>query len=107
MRLVLRLLGTWLLGIALILLIIDGTKSLAASSLVLTSLEEIWNWLHADSLAGFRLFLESRLFGPLIEPVAEATLALPGWLVLAVPGALLAWLGRSRSTRVFIEQDQF
>jgi hypothetical protein len=43
----------------------------------------------------------------MLEPVAEAVLAMPGWLVLAVPGALLAWLGRSRRTRVFIEQDQF
>jgi hypothetical protein len=107
MRLVLRLLGTWLLGIALILLIVDGTKSLAASGLVLTSLEDIWSWAHAGSLAAFRAFLESRLFGPLLQPAAEATLALPGWLVLAVPGALLAWLGRSRRTRMFIEQDQF
>jgi hypothetical protein len=106
MRLVLRLLGTWLLGIALILLIIDGTKSLAANGLVLTSLDEVWTFVHAQSLAGFRAFLESRLFGPMIEPLAEGTLALPGWAVLAVPGALLAWLGRSRSTRVFIEQDR-
>lgn len=107
MRLVLRILGTWLLGIALILLIVDGTKSLAASALVLTPLEQVWTWLHADSLAAFRVFLQSRLFGPMLEPAAEFVLALPAWLVLAVPGAFLAWLGRSRRTRVFIEQDQF
>lgn len=107
MRLALRLLGTWLLAIALILLIVDGTKSLAATSVVLTSLDEVWSWLNADSLAAFRMFLQSRLFGPLLEPATEAALALPAWLVLAVPGAIFAWLGRSRRTRTFIEQDQF
>jgi hypothetical protein len=31
---------------------------------------------------------------------------MPGWAVLAVPGALLAWAGRSRKTRLFVRHDQ-
>lgn len=106
MRLFLRLLGTWLLGVALILLIIDGTRSLGAKQLVFTSLAENWTWLNAESLAVVREFLASRFFGLLLEPVSEAILAFPGWAVLAVPGALLAWAGRSRRTRLFIKHDQ-
>lgn len=106
MRLILRLLGTWLLAVALILLIIDGTKSLGANSLVLTSLEDTWTWLHGASLQGLRDFLASRLFGPLLEVVVTALLGFPGWAVLAVPGVILAWLGRSRRTRLFVRQDQ-
>ena len=107
MRLVLRLLGTWLLGIALILFIIDGTRSLAASALVMTPLGDTWLALHPQSLADVRLFLGSRFFGPLLETVVTAILALPGWLVLGVPGAFIAWLGRTRRARVFVKQDQF
>lgn len=106
MRLFIRLLGTWLLGVALILLIIDGTRSLGASQLVFTSLAENWTWLNADSLATVREFLAGRFFGMVLEPVSEAILAFPGWAVLAVPGALLAWAGRSRKTRLFVRHDQ-
>jgi hypothetical protein len=107
MRLLLRLLGTWLLGMALILLIIDGTRSLAASSLVMTPLAETWTALHKESLEGFRAFLASRFFGPVLEGAVDAVLGLPGWIVLGVPGAFLAWLGRTRRARVFVKQDQF
>jgi len=106
MRLFLRLLGTWLLGLALILLVIDGTKSLGASRLVLTSLAENWGWLHAESLEAVRGFVASRFFGLLLAPGFETVIALPGWVVLAVPGVLLAWLGRSRKTRLFVRHDQ-
>ncbi|MDB5538604.1 MAG: hypothetical protein JWQ89_331 [Devosia sp.] len=106
MRLFLRVSGTWLLGVALILLIIDGTRSLGASQLLFTSLAEDWTWVHADSLVAVRAFLSSRFFGVVLEPVSEAILSFPGWAVLAVPGALLAWAGRSRRSRLFVRHDQ-
>ena len=106
MRLILRVLGTLLIAFAVILIIIDGTRSLAASGLVFTSLEATWLGMHADSLAAVKEFLESRLFGPLISPIVSAVLGFPGWAVIGVPGLLLAWAGRSRSERVFLRQDQ-
>ena len=107
MRLFFRLVGTWLIGMAVILLIIDGTRSLAANGLVMTSLGETWLTIHADSLVVVRSFLASRFFGPLLATLVDTILSLPGWLVLAVPGALVAWLGRTRRARVFVRQDQF
>ena len=107
MRLFLRILGTWLLGLALILLIIDGTRSLGADALVMTSMEDTWTGLHAESLRQVRAFLASRLFGPLLEIAVTTLLTLPGWLVLGVPGALFAWMGRTRRARVFVKQDTF
>jgi hypothetical protein len=106
MRVFLRVLGTWLLGVALILLIIDGTKSLGANQLMFTSLAEDWTWVHATSLAAVREFIAGRFFGLVLEPTTEFILASPGWAVLAVPGALLAWAGRSRKTRLFVRHDQ-
>lgn len=106
MRLLLRVLGTLLIACALILLIIDGTRSLAASGIVLTPLETTWTQIHEASLLGLRQFLETRLFGPLIAPVVNAVLGFPGWAVIGVPGLLLAWAGRSRRERVYLRQDQ-
>ena len=54
MRLILRILGTWLLGLALILLIVDGTKSLGANAVVMTSLNDTWVALSASSLAAVK-----------------------------------------------------
>lgn len=105
MRLILRITGTLLLALALILIILDGTRSLGANQLILTSLSAVWELVHAQSLLAFRDFLQSRLFGPLLETAVEAVIGLPGWVVLGVPGALLAWAGRSRRTRLFIRQD--
>jgi hypothetical protein len=106
MRLLLRLLGTWLLGMALILLIIDGTRSLAANAIIMTSLGDTWMGLHAESLVEAKRFLASRFFGPLLETAVTVVLGLPGWVVLGVPGAFIAWLGRTRRARVFVRQDQ-
>jgi hypothetical protein len=106
MRLILRVLGTLLIAFAVILIIIDGTKSLAANGPVFTSLEATWLGMHGDSLAAVKGFLESRLFGPLISPIVSAVLGFPGWAVVGLPGLLLAWAGRSRSERVFLRQDQ-
>jgi hypothetical protein len=106
MRLVLRVVGTLLIAFAVILIIIDGTSSLAANGLVLTPLEVTWESMHAVSLAAVRDFLGTRLFGPVLDPVVSAVLSFPGWAVIGVPGLLLAWAGRSRRERVFLRQDQ-
>lgn len=106
MRLFLRLVGTWLLGIALILLIIDGTRSLGSNALVMTSLGDTWTWLHPQSLEAVRAFFATRFFGPLLDSAVTVALNLPGWLVLGVPGAFIAWLGRTRRSRVFVKQDR-
>ena len=106
MRLILRVLGTLLIACAVILLIIDGTKSLGANALVLTSLGDSWTQIHAESLETVKTFLNSRLFGPLLETIVTAILGFPGWAVVGIPGLLLAWAGRSRRERVFLRQDQ-
>ncbi len=106
MRLILRIAGTVLIACAVILIIIDGTKSLAASAIVFTPLEASWTDMHAESLEAVRQFLETRLFGPVLKPVVSAILGFPGWAVIGVPGILLAWAGRSRRERVFLRQDQ-
>ncbi|MGN6102014.1 MAG: hypothetical protein ACTHOR_12775 [Devosia sp.] len=107
MRLTLRILGTWLIGMAVILLIVDGIKSLGANAVVTTSLNDTWTGLNADSLAAVRTFIDTRFFGVVLEPLLTAILGLPGFAVLGVPGLLLVVAGRPRQTRRFVKQDQF
>lgn len=95
-----------LIAFAVILVIIDGTKSLAANQIVVTSLDATWTQLHPQSLEVVQEFLASRLFGPLLETAIGAILGFPGWAVIGIPGLLLAWAGRSRRTRVYLRSDQ-
>jgi hypothetical protein len=105
MRLVLRVLGTLLIACAVILLIIDGTKSLGANAVVVTSLGDTWQLVNPQSLDAVKEFLGTRFFGPVLETVVTALLGLPGWGVVGIPGLLLAWAGRSRRERVYVRQD--
>lgn len=106
MRLILRILGTWLLGLAVILAVIDGTKSLGASALVMAPLVETWTAVHLPSLDAVREFFASRFFAPLLGPTFDALLAAPSFAVVGVPGIILAFLGRTRYSRRYVHQDQ-
>ncbi len=106
MRLILRIIGTILLALALILIILDGTRSLGQNALVFTPLGETWRILHKQSLAALQAFIQTRFFGALLDSIVGAVLSAPGWVVLGIPGALFGWLGRSKRTRVFIKQSQ-
>jgi hypothetical protein len=107
MRLILRILGTWLIGLAVIMLVIDGTRSLAASTFVASSLGDTWMAVNAASLVGLRGFIDSRFFGPVLEPLLTALLSYPGFAVLGIPGVLLIIAGRPKAGRQFVQQDQF
>jgi hypothetical protein len=106
MRLILRIIGTWFIGIALILVIIDGTKSLAQSALITTTLGATWTAVNAGSLVALKAFIDTRFFGPLLDPLLTALLGYPGFAVLGVPGILLTLAGRAPRTRRFVRQDR-
>ena len=106
MRLVLRILGTWLLGLALILIVIDGTKSLAANALVFTSLLDAWTGLHAGSIEAVREFLKTRFFAEQLHVGFEALLTYPAFAVIGVPGIILALLGQRPRRERYLRGDQ-
>jgi hypothetical protein len=106
MRLVLRVAGTWLIGLALVLSVVDGTRSLGASKLVYTSLAELWTQLHPSSLEAVMAFFQSRFFAELLDTVLQTLLSYPAFAVVGVPGILLVLAGRSRRRERFLQQDQ-
>lgn len=106
MRLILRIAGTWLIGLALIWLVIDGTRSLGANALVYTTLSDVWLQVHPPSLAGLESFLESRFFAELLDVALKAILTYPAFAVFGVPGILLALAGRAPRRERFLRHDQ-
>lgn len=106
MRLILRVLGTWLIGLALVLLVIDGTKSLAANAVMFTSLADLWTQVHPLSLEGIKSFFDSRFFADLLDATLAALLGYPAFAVFGVPGILLALLGRKPHRERFVRHDQ-
>ena len=106
MRLVLRIAGTWLIGLALVLLVIDGTRSLGANALVYASLAELWTQLHPSSLAGVEAFFESRFFADLLDAAFKAILDYPAFAVFGVPGIVLALAGRTPRRERYLRADQ-
>ena len=106
MRLVLRILGTWLVGLALVLAVVDGTKSLGAGRVALTSLAQSWTSVSPDSLAAVEAFFDSRYFADLLDGVMAALLGYPAFAVIGVVGIVLALLGRVPRRDRYLRQDQ-
>jgi hypothetical protein len=96
-RFLARFLGLWLLAGAFVALVIDSTRSIAASRIVLTSVGEAWSVLHGASLEQFRAYVEASFPVWVWDPLTLNLLLAPLWALLGVLGILFALLGRSRA----------
>lgn len=96
-RFVFRLIATFALAVAVVLMVIDATRSIAADMLVMTPLAESWRALSAQTLAGAEDFVRAQA-GDTVWGTLDAVLAMPGFAVFLVL-ALLAYAagyGRQR-----------
>ncbi|MEI7805497.1 MAG: hypothetical protein WCI56_09225 [Hyphomicrobiales bacterium] len=91
-RFLFRFIGLLSLAAAFILLIYDGTKSIAGNTIYLTKVEDLWNALSSPSLTSLRRTLADWSLDVLVVPVLIA----PSWLVLGAFGILLILLGRKK-----------
>ena len=78
-RFLFRFLGLICLAAAFILVIYDGTKSIAGNSLSLTTVRALWELINAGSLAKLKPLIEPYAGGLLWDPVMVSILAAPGW----------------------------
>lgn len=107
MRVVLRIAGALFLALAMILLIADGTRMLAANEVFATPLDEVIGSVLPGALDAAEESVTGTLHPLLWDPVITTLLSWPGWAVFGVLGIVLALLGRSRSNRRLVSIDQF
>ena len=98
-----RVTGIWLIAGALVALVVDATRSIAASSISVTPLGATWFALTPTNLVNTQQFVqrevEAYIGQWLWDPVIQWLLLLPTWSVLGVLGFALAYLGRRRRAR--------
>ncbi len=95
-RFLFRFLGLVCLAAAFILVIYDGTKSIAGSSLSFTTVQALWELINASSLARLKPLLEPYAGGLLWDPVLVSILAAPSCSLFGLVGILLILVGRKR-----------
>jgi hypothetical protein len=95
-RFLLRFLGLLCLAAAFILVIYDGTKSIAGNNLFLTSVQTLWELINAGSLAKLKPLLTPYAGGLLWDPGMVTILAAPAWGLLALFGVIFILLGRRK-----------
>jgi len=95
-RFLFRFIGLICLAAAFILGVYDGTKSIAANNVYLTSARTLWELINAASLAKLKPALEPYAGGVLWDPVMVSILAAPSWALLGGFGIVLLVLGRRK-----------
>jgi hypothetical protein len=95
-----RFVGIWLIAGALVAVVVDGAKTIAATSLTVTPLGLTWFALSPTTLMATQRFVqqtvESYIGHWLWDPLIQWILLLPSWAVLGAVGGTLAYLGRKR-----------
>lgn len=104
MKLVLRVLGTWFLGLALVLLIMDGTRSLSANEVVVTPLEVLWPSMHAQSWAALQGWIADSMASWALQGAAAVLFSWPAWAPVAVLGVIFLLIGRKRQRASYTDR---
>ena len=103
-RFLFRFVGFWFLAAALVALVIDGTRSIADSALVTTSLAEYLVQYSPATLQKLEFGVQNNLGSPLLwDYLFVPLLGWPAFALLGVIGILLAFLGRRRRQRTMAD----
>jgi hypothetical protein len=98
-RFIIRLVALFALAAGFAVLVIDGTRSIAASGLVVTPFGETCAKFFPRQFPLLQPMAE-RLHPLLWDPVLRDLFALPTWLVLTLFGTILFWLARRRRPKI-------
>ena len=94
-RFLFRCVGFFALAAAFLLVIYDGTKSIAGNAVFITSVRTLWETINAASLQALRPLIEGA--SPYAwDPAFVSFLNAPSWAVLGVLGIFFILLGRKR-----------
>lgn len=92
-RFVVRLVALFALAAGFAVLVIDGTRSIAANQIVMTPFGETFATFFPKQFAALQPMATA--LDPLLwDPLLRTFFRLPTWLVLTVFGTILFWLAR-------------
>lgn len=97
-RFLCRLAATVLLAAAVIMAVLDATRTIAAGRLVATPLSTSWAAVSPETLFSTQDLVATRLHPLLWDPILATIIDLPGFVVFALLALLFYALGR-RSRR--------
>lgn len=98
-RFLFRLAATVALSVCVIMAVLDVTRTIAASALVLTPLGASWQAASPETLAASQAFVVDKVHPLAWDPVAVFILAQPGFAVFAVLAFLLYAIGHRPERR--------
>lgn len=99
-RFLFRLLAMIALSVAIIMAVLDATRTIAASQLVLTPLNTSWLTVSPDTLGALQAFVADKLHPLVWDPVIVFVLNQPGFAVFGVLAFLLYAIGRRPERRL-------
>lgn len=99
-RFLFRLLATVALAIAVIMAVLDVTRTIAASALVLTPLGASWSGISPTGVQQFQNFIVENTHPLVWNPVMTFILGQPGFVVFAVMAFLFYAIGRRPQRRI-------
>jgi hypothetical protein len=94
-RFLLRFIGLLCLALGFVILVYDGTKSIADQRWQITKVSDVWITIQESSLTKLQPTLQG-IAGWLWDPGAVNVLNSPAWVVLAIIGTVLIVLGRKK-----------
>ncbi len=99
-RFVLRVLGLLVLASGFAALVVDGTRSIAASSLKVISFGDLCLTLFPARFPLLQPMVERQIHPLLWDPALLAFFHLPNWLVLGMFGLFLLWLAQPKRLQI-------
>jgi len=91
-----KILGLFTLALALVLAVLDITRSITASEMVLTSLASTWANISPATLEASRDAVQIWTHPVLWDPILLFLLQLPSWLVFWLVAMIFLKLGQKR-----------
>ena len=99
-RFLFRLMATVSLAVAVVMAVLDATRTIAVSRLVLTPLGESWASVSPSTLEVAQSFVVEKMHPLVWNPVMTFILAQPGFVVFGVLAFLLYAIGHKPERRI-------
>jgi len=100
LRFLFRMLGMIALAVAVIMMVIDATRTIAAGRFVATPLIESWQAVAPQTLSAMRALVEAGMGPAIWEALSGYLLGLPGFAIFTVLALLFFFFGRRPDRRL-------